>query len=106
VRRRCAARTKRDRVLLKVLYAGGQHVSEAWRDVQTRDKGQVQLSITGKGGVVRQVLIPEAVSRSPLSLRGDAGANDAVLASRKTGVQLGERVGLVDICLVDPCPSG
>jgi integrase/recombinase XerD len=51
----------------------------------------VQLSITGKGGKVRQVLLPEIVSRSLLSLRGHAGANDAVFASRKGGGRLTER---------------
>jgi integrase/recombinase XerD len=42
-------------------------------------------------------LLPEAVSRALLSLRGDAGANDAVFASRKTGARMGERaiLGLV-----------
>jgi hypothetical protein len=34
----------------------------------------VQLSIPGKDGVVRQVLLPKAVSRRLLKLRGDAGA--------------------------------
>jgi integrase/recombinase XerD len=74
-------RTKRNRVLLEVLYAGGLRVSEvaslAWADVLMRDKGPV--------------------SRALLALRGDAGANDAVFASRKTGAQLGERaiLGLV-----------
>jgi hypothetical protein len=47
-----------------------------WSDVLAGDKGQVQLSFVGKGGVVRQVLLPEAVSRALVSLRGDAGAND------------------------------
>jgi integrase len=69
----CGARTKRERVLMQVLYAGGPRVSEVagltWADVLMRDKGQVQLSITGKGGIVRQVLLPGAVSRSLLSLR-------------------------------------
>ena len=32
---------------------------------------------------MRQVLLPEIVGRSLLSLRGDAGVNDPVFASRK-----------------------
>jgi integrase/recombinase XerD len=92
------ARTKRDRVLLEVLYAGGLRVSElaglTWSDIVARDKGQVQLSVVGKGGIVRQVLLPEAVSRALLSLRGDAGANDAIFASRKTDARLTERAVL------------
>jgi integrase/recombinase XerD len=92
------ARTKRDRVLLEVLYAGGLRVSElaglTWSDIVARDKGQVQLSVLGKGGIVRQVLLPEAVSRALLSLRGDTGANDAIFASRKTDARLTERAVL------------
>src|SRR5262249_202329 len=75
--------------LLEVLYAAGLRVSEVasltWSEVLARDKGQVQLSVTGKGGIVRQVLLPEAVSRSLLPQRGAAGANDAVFASRRRG---------------------
>jgi integrase/recombinase XerD len=55
-----------------------------------RDEGRVQLSILGKGGKVRQVLLPEIVSRSLLSLRGDAGANDPVFA-KTNGGRLTER---------------
>jgi|SRR5262245_22005237 len=83
-----AARSKRDRVLLEVIYAAGLRVSEAvaltWEDVISREKG-AQLSITGKGGKVRQVLLPDVVSRSLLSLRSDAGAGDPVFASRQGG---------------------
>ena len=92
-----AAPSKRDRVLLEVAYAGGLRVSElvalAWADILPRDQGRVQLSITGKGGKVRRVLLPEIISRSLLSLRGDAGANDPVFASRKGGGRLTERHG-------------
>jgi integrase/recombinase XerD len=84
-----AAPSKRNRVLLEVAYAGGPRVSElvglTWADVLPRDQGRVQLSITGKGGKVRQILLPEIVSRSLLSLRGDAGANDPVFAKRNGG---------------------
>ena len=89
-----AARSRRDRVLIEVAYAGGLRVSElvglTWSDVLPRDE-RVQLSVTGKGRKVRQVLLPEIVSRSLMSLRGDAGANDAVFASRKGGSRLTER---------------
>jgi integrase/recombinase XerD len=87
-----AAPSKRDRVLLEVTYAGGLRVDEivtlTWSDVLPRDEGRVQLSINGKGGKVRQVLLPEIVSRSLLSLRGDAGDNGPVFASRKGGGRL------------------
>jgi len=90
-----AAPSKRDRVLLEVTYAGGLRVSEAvsltWADVLPRDE-RVQLSIQGKGGKVRQVLLPEIVSRSLLSLRGDDADTDApVFASRMGGGKLTER---------------
>jgi integrase/recombinase XerD len=87
-----AARTRRDRVLLQVGYAGGLRVSElvslTWSDVLEREEGRVQLSVTGKGGVVRQVLLPAIVSRVLLALRGDAAANDPLFPSREDGGQL------------------
>jgi integrase/recombinase XerD len=71
-----AAPSWRDCILLEVTYAGGLRVSEvvalAWADVLARDE-RVQLSITGKGGKVCQVLLPEVVSRSLL--------NEAVIAA-------------------------
>jgi integrase/recombinase XerD len=84
-----AARTRRDRVLLQVGYAGGLRVSElvalTWSDVLEREEGRVQLNLLGKGRMVRQVLLPAIVSRALLALRGDAGTNDHVFASRKGG---------------------
>ena len=55
-------------------YAGGLRVSEivalTWADVLSRDEGRVPLSITGKGGKVRQVLLPEIVSRCDEKIYG------------------------------------
>ena len=89
-----AARSPRDRVILETLYAGDLRISElvglSWADVIERD-AKVQLSVTGKGGKTRQVLLPQLVSASLLALRGDASANDPVFASHKDGRRLTER---------------
>jgi integrase/recombinase XerD len=83
-----AAPSKRDRVLLEVTYAGGLRVSEivvlTWGDVLPRGE-RVQLSVVGKGALVRQVLLPEIVSRSLLSLRGEASDAAPVFAARHGG---------------------
>jgi integrase/recombinase XerD len=81
-------------MMIETLYAGGLRISElvglSWADViQRSDK--VQLSVTGKGRRVRQVLLPGVVSVSLLCLRGDAGANDPVFASHKGARRLTER---------------
>jgi len=47
--------------------------------VLARDKGQAQLSVAGKGGVVRQVLLPEAVSGA---CRHRSASESALAASR------------------------
>jgi site-specific recombinase XerD len=87
-----AARTRRDRILVEVGYGGGLRVSEivglSWADIIERPDGKVQLNVLGKGGKVRQVLLPSTVGRSLLSLRGDAGDDDPVFRSRKGGARL------------------
>ena len=75
--------------MIEVGYAGGLRVSElvalTWSDVIERDGGKVRLSVLGKDHKRREVLLPEVVSHSLLSLRGDAGANDPVVASPRGG---------------------
>jgi site-specific recombinase XerC len=81
-------------------------VALTWADALSRGE-RAQLSVTGKGGLVRQVLLPQVVSRSLLSLRGDAGANDPVFPSRKGGGRLTERAvnGMVKRARLQP-PQG
>ena len=59
-------------MLLQVAYAAGLRISEivglSWPDVIARDKGRAQLSIEGKGGKLRQVLLPAEVSGSLTAL--------------------------------------
>ena len=62
-------------VLLRLLYAGGLRVEEiarlAWRDLQERgDAGQV--TVYGKGGKTRVVLLPAAIWRELLCFRQGA----------------------------------
>ena len=71
------------------LYAGGLRVEEiarlAWRDLQERgDAGQV--TVYGKGGKTRVVLLPEAIWRELLSIK-EVGATPEgpVFASRTRG---------------------
>ena len=57
----------RNRAFLYLLYAAGLRVSEAvslkWRDVIARDNGAVQISVFGKGGKTRVVLVPEIAAK-------------------------------------------
>lgn len=84
-----AATRPRDRLMLAVAYGGGLRVSElvalTWADVLPGKGGRVQLSVVGKGGVTRQVLLPKRVSEDLLAFRGDAGNTDAVFPARHGG---------------------
>ena len=78
----------RNRAMLRLLYAGGLRRSELvglrWRDLQPReDAGQV--TVLGKGGKTRAVLLPAAVWRELAALRGAAGPDDPVFRSRAGG---------------------
>jgi len=83
-----AARPGRDRVLLKLLYVSGVRVSELcslrWRDsLPRRDGGQI--TVFGKGGKTRAVLIQPNAWQELLSLRNSAGPGDPIFRSRKGG---------------------
>jgi integrase/recombinase XerD len=77
----------RNRVLLRLMYAAGLRVSEAcglkWRDVQEREEGAGQITVYGKGGKTRVVLLSPETWGELISIKGEGGADDPVFASRK-----------------------
>jgi len=82
---------QRNRVLLRLLYAGGLRVTEAcqltWRDVQERgDAGQV--TVFGKGGKTRHILLSADTWRELTGLHDGSAADGPVFKSRKGGGSL------------------
>ena len=83
-----AAPEGRDRVLLKLLYVSGARVSELcglkWCDALARQYGG-QITVFGKGGKTRTILLKAKVWEQLMALKGEARATDAVFPSRKGG---------------------
>ncbi|WP_345772051.1 tyrosine-type recombinase/integrase [Azospirillum formosense] len=90
--------TPRNQVLLRLLYAAGLRVSElcglTWRDAQPRD-GAGQLTVFGKGGKTRVVLLSAGTWAALQGLRGTAAADAPLFRSRKGGALDPSAVGRV-----------
>lgn len=86
-----AAPEGRDRVLLKLLYVSGVRVSELcglkWCDALPRTE-RGQITVFGKRGKTRTILLKPKFWAQLLAIRGDAGPVDAVFRSRKGGGHL------------------
>jgi integrase/recombinase XerD len=80
-----SAGNDRDTALLELIYATGARVSEicriTWGDFQERDDGAVQITIMGKGGKDRVVLVPRSVWERVSQLQGEADRHTAVFLS-------------------------
>lgn len=78
----------RNRALLLTLYAGGFRVSEVcslkWRHLQERDTAG-QITVLGKGGKTRTVLMPQSVWEAVMKLRDSDSSEAPVFRSRKKG---------------------
>lgn len=78
----------RNRALLLTLYAGGFRVSEVcslkWRHLQERDSAG-QITVFGKGGKTRTVLMPQSVWEAVMKLRDSDSSEAPVFRSRKKG---------------------
>jgi integrase/recombinase XerD len=83
-----AAPDGRDRVMLKLLYASGVRVTELcglkWNDAVSRTEGG-QISVFGKGGRTRAILLKPKSWEQLCSIRGRAADIDPIFQSRKGG---------------------
>ncbi len=81
----------RNQTLLQVLYYGGLRVSElvtlTWADLHFRETGG-QLTVFGKGGKTREVLLPSHVMNNLTALRDRQPETDPAVFRSKKGGQL------------------
>ena len=86
----------RNHAFLRLLYLAGLRISEAcalrWRDLQPRQDGG-QVTVFGKGGKTRVVLLPAASWGELLALRGEAGPDAPVFVSRSGGGAITAKAG-------------
>ncbi|MHC4772849.1 MAG: tyrosine-type recombinase/integrase [Planctomycetota bacterium] len=78
----------RNKLLLRILYAGGIRVSSlctlCWKDLQERDKGG-QMTVFGKGGKTHTIIIPEPLWSDLVSSRNITSDDAPLFRSRKGG---------------------
>ena len=78
----------RNKLLVRILYAGGIRVSEvcrlSWKDIQTRDNGG-QMTVFGKGSKTNTIIIPEPLWTDLISSRKNASDDAPLFRSRKGG---------------------
>jgi integrase/recombinase XerD len=76
----------RNAAILRLLYSSGVRVSELcglrWKDLTERDEGG-QITVLGKGGKTRAILLPASMWDRILELRCGAGPGDPVFRSRQ-----------------------
>src|SRR5437867_9922804 len=80
--------SRRNRALLRLLYAAGLRVSElcalTWQHLQERDDAG-QVTVLGKGGKTRTVLLSTATWQELRGLGGNGDAATPIFRSRKGG---------------------
>jgi integrase/recombinase XerD len=80
--------SRRNHALLRLLYLAGLRLSEAaalsWCDLRKRGAGG-QVTVFGKGGKTRAVLLPASLWRELTVLRGDTPDEAPVFRSREGG---------------------
>jgi integrase/recombinase XerD len=78
----------RNSAMLRLMYGAGLRISEVcglcWRDMVARDAAG-QVTVFGKGGKTRPVLLPAGLWAALVALRGPAAADAPVFRSAKGG---------------------
>lgn len=81
----------RNRCILQLLYGAGLRAAELcalkWKNLTARGSGG-QVTVLGKGGKTRSVLLPAKLWNNLLELKGDAPGEAPVFPSNKTGGHL------------------
>lgn len=93
IRMIAAAKPGRDQAIVRLLYVSGVRVSEAeglrWRHVHARGDA-AQITVHGKGGKTRHILLTATITKELAALRGAAADDEPVFRSR-TGKPLKAR---------------
>lgn len=87
-------RHPRNAAILRLLYSAGLRIAELcglhWRNLVVRTEGG-QVSVFGKGGKTRVIVLPASIWDRLNALRGRSGPDDPVFRSRKGGGPVGAR---------------
>jgi integrase/recombinase XerD len=80
---------QRNHALLRLGYIAGLRISELtglrWRDAKRRAAGGGQITVFGKGGKTRAIVLPASIWRELTELRGEAPDDDPAFRSAKGG---------------------
>lgn len=80
---------QRNHALLRLGYIAGLRISELtglrWRDAKRRATGGGQITVFGKGGKTRAIVLPASIWRELIELRGEAPDDDSMFRSAKGG---------------------
>src|SRR5207248_3577213 len=90
----------RNHALLRLAYIAGLRISEIcglrWRDAKRRAAGGGQITVFGKGGKTRAVMLPASMWRELVTLRREALDEDPVFRSSKGGALDPSQVHRID----------
>jgi integrase/recombinase XerD len=85
-----AASSKRDGILIRLLYIGGLRISEAIK-LRFVDIGKGRVTVVGKGAKVRTIVVPDSIVDGLKSLRQPSDRPESLVFTSYRGRPLGVR---------------